>query len=388
MGIYEGTITETTQAFYLERLFDRSELRPAVRNRSESLVTDGDHDAKTVEVDAVGTFDGGWEFWDHLQYPERRNNFEFRPLFCVPSYEFTLPDWTFGRYDLVNLDVTARVLYYPFGLAVARFRVYFESSRPLDLADFIAFQRTVRQDLRVAGGTPSWADGGGPLVQEIFRPIDRWLFGANVPDTYVGRIGERPVATISFLYDAGALSERERGQLIRRDDRPLDEETLNSHAKPYIGRFDTDAISVARPGAVIQTGAFDEHRHWSRRWKRLQLLNNLYLAYDFAMLEDQHLTRIRDRLGATLDDLDSVSAARKPLTPRALQITDDLLRFGGQLRGTRGQVYEQLEPTDAKESANPVVDDYIDRLLSHETILQQTAGRLPATLLKYIPFAG
>lgn len=372
MGIKSGTITEFCQEFYIESIFDRSKIDNKFKNYCDSLLTDGSLPNRPLVVDNVGEFEGGWNFWKNLYSNERENNFHFQPEFCIPSNSIKFPEWIIDRYDLADYKVSPRVLYYPFGYFVVRVRVYFEFGEEKSIKEFLNFERSVQKNLYFSIGQKE------QTIQSIFRDINKFVFGDEVPEPYVGKNGDRKVCTISYLYEYSDLTKKDRARIIRRENRDVPERIATTVAEPFLGYLEGDRISVDPEGAAIVTPTFDSLSERNRRWKRIHLLNNIYIAYDFALLEQQHLKRIRDELSALLDEFNRGTLFGNPIEPRYLVVIESIMDFGIHLRVTRGEVYEELEPIEMKERLD--IDDYIDRVVNHESFMRS----FPKEILRFL----
>jgi hypothetical protein len=374
MGIKSGTITEVCQEFYTETLFRHKKISPEYKNICDSILTDGQAPSETLQIKDLGTFEGGWRFWNHLYEPEKERDFNFQPQFCIPSNDLEIPEWILNRYDLVDYKISPRVLFYPFGYFVVRARVFFEFEDEIPVDDFISFEKSLKNELIVS------PESGNGSIQDVFKPINDFVF-KNTPEYYVGKQGDRKTVRILYLYESERVSKEDRAKIIRRDKRALSDGEIEDVGQPYLGYFKHDEISVDPEGSVITTPNFKSISERNRRWKRIQLMNNIYLAYDFALLERQNLKRIRDNLRSLLDEFNFGSMAGNPIRPRYLVLLQSILDFGTNLRGTRGQAYESLEPMEMKESVGPNLDQYIDRLLKHDSVLRNILQRLPLPLM-------
>ncbi|MFA9418453.1 hypothetical protein [Natrinema sp. HArc-T2] len=367
MGIKSGTITELCQEFYIETIFDQSKISTEFKHYCDSLLTDGSLPDRPLTVDNVGEFEGGWSFWKNLYSNEKENNFHFQPEFCIPSNSVEVPEWIMSRYDLVDYKVSPRVLYYPFGYFVVRIRIYFEFESEKTVKEFLNFERSIQESLKIVIGQKKQS------IQSIFENINEFVFDDDVPEPYVGKNGDRKVSTISYLYEYSDVSKNDRARIMRRENREIPERIATTVAEPFLGYLEGDRISVDPEGAAIVTPTFDTLSERNRRWKRIHLLNNIYIAYDFALLERQHLKRIRDELSVLLDDFNRGTLFGNPIEPRYLVILEAIMDFGIHLRVTRGEVYEELEPIEMKDRVQPDIDDYIDRVVNHNSFLRNTS---------------
>ena len=384
MGIKEGTITEMSQEFYLEPLFEDAEVNTKLINVSNNILADGDTNNVDIDIPNVGSFNGGWDFWDNLSYTEKNSNFDFKPLFCKPDFKLQLSNYIEERYNLENSETTARILYYPFGLVVVRFRIYFEFRNETSVDEFINFEKSIRKDIKASfdSDIPEWTELSGSLIQNLFRPINDWMFTRRTPNEYRDRRGDRRVTRVLHLYTSTDLEDSDKSKLIRGDNRDRKDEIIAKEVSPYLGELPTDEFSVSRKGGIIQTNAFNEHQPWSRRWKRIHLLNNIYIAYDFATFEDVNAGIIRDKFSEKIDDLNRLGFTN-PITAKQIKGIEAALQSGKQFRQIRGRVYEQLEPTDRKNDIMPDIDENVNRLLNHETIIEKSISSL-TNPLKYL----
>lgn len=378
MGIKSGTLTEFTQEFYTETIFRQDKVRPHFQNSCDSLLTDGDPPNGSFQISNIGEFSGGWNFWHHLYAHEKENTFHFQPEFYIPSDGGSLPRWVVNRYNLEDYKISPRILFYPFGYFVVRVRIYFEFENKVSVGEFLNFERSVQEELSIS------TENKERNLQTIFTDINNYVFHDDIPEPYVGKCGDRKISTISYLYESDELSKSDRARIIRREDRDVPERIADNVTEPYMGYLKGDRISVDLDGAAVVTPSFSSLSERNRRWKRIHLLNNLYLAYDFAMLEEIHLKRIRDDLTELLDEFNTGKWFGNPISPRYLGILQAVIEFGIHLRVTRGEVYEELEPIEMKENVRPDIDDYIDRVLEHESVLGGLSDLIPKILLKRI----
>ncbi|WP_459193647.1 hypothetical protein [Halosimplex sp. J119] len=378
MGIKSGTLTEFTQEFYTEAIFRQDKLRSKFQNTCDSLITDGDPPSRPLYIDKIGEFTGGWNFWNQLYNHEKEHNFHFQPEFCVPSGGAHLPSWVINSYNLADYKISPRILFYPFGYFVVRVRVYFEFENEVPVREFLNFERSVQKELEIS------IENGDRDIQSIFMDINKSVFAGDIPEPYVGKNGDRKVCSITYLYESDELSKSERARIIRREERDIPERTANEVAEPYMGYLKGDRISVDLEGAAVVTPSFSPLSERNRRWKRIHLLNNLYLAYDFALLEERHLKRIRDDLTELLDEFNTENWFGNPISPRYLGILQAVLEFGAHLRVTRGEVYGELEPLEMKENVQPDIDDYVDRVINHESVLGGLSDLIPQVILRRI----
>lgn len=367
MSIKSGTITLTSQELYLEAIFDQNKLTPVVKNSCDSLITDGTIPECQISIGDIAEFSGKWTFWQKLYRQEREYNYNFSPLYSVISSGLKLPDWICHRYNIVDYKVSPRLLLYPFGLFVIRVRVYFEFEEYTSVNEFINFERSIINELKIGHSNES--------IQSIFKTVNKFMFN-DVPDYYIGRNMNRGIYKILYLYESNGLSELERAKIIRRETREITDKQVTETAKPYFGDYQEDRISVDSRGAILSTPLFECVSERNRRWKRIHLLNNMYIAFEFAQLEINNYKRIRDRLSTTLDKYNSRKVFRDPLSPRSMAILDSLLEFGVHLRDLRGELYSYLEPVDMKENVKPDVDQYIDRTINHQSYARALLNKI------------
>lgn len=248
---------------------------------------------------------------------------------------------------------------------MVRWRTYFEFSSSKSVEKFTNFQESLEKEIKIQNESDSID------IQSVFEEINEFVFRSDVPDYYVGKNRDRRVSTINYLYQYYDLNKQDRAKLIHQDSRNMKQRTALRASDPYLGYLQGDEISIDPKGAVIVTPAFDDIRGENRRWKRIHLLNNIYIAYDFALLERYHMKRIRDFLVQLLDEFNHGTILRNPLDHKYLAILDAVLEFGIHLKVTRGEVYNELEPVDMKERVKPDIDDTITRLLDHDPILKK-----------------
>jgi hypothetical protein len=383
MTVKEGTYTISSHHFIPEVLNDSSAIDTKFYNWSQSLLIEGNPPGsnQTYSLGSLGNFSGYWSFWDELHPIETDYFFNFAPQYEVLETEFELDQQFQSRYEIRDYKLSPRLLYYPFGLFVVRFRVYLEFknsqsvkelARLLDaLEDNIhVFSRDYRADPYLA-----WYSRDDSVVTEIFREVSRQIFDSSIPDTHQGYLGNKRTYPVNYIYQSEKLSDGQRAQLISRDARPLADHTISGKTDSKFGKIAGDQIYPDSSGMFVRTPYFQSISAKNRRWKRIQLLNNLYLASDIAIFERDYVQKLSDPLEGSLDGFTSGTLMGTPLSKKFLFLLRELLRFGPQLRVLRGQIYEALEPSSKTDLHDRVIR-FTDREIDHESTFREFAKSL------------
>lgn len=379
MAIQQGSITESVVHFVPEVIGEGGgTMDSRFELFSESLLRHGEppNSGETYSFGDIGGFQGPWEFWNDLRPQETDHNFHFRPRFSTLSIALELSPSFQERFSVSDYKISPRVVYYPFGLFVVRLRIYFKLSSPASVPEFIAFQNALFDNIDVWSRSPSadsyleWHSDSDNIVKSILGQVLESIFDGSVPDDHWGRAGDLHSYPITYLYGEHDLSADELFKITHQDTRDYRETHIQSLVNSKVGQFEGDEILVDGEGSTIHTPYFETISPKNRRWKRIRVLNNIYLATEIARFEQNNTGRLTSELDRDLDEFVEGTLYGVPLSPDFLVILRELLLFGNRLKDLRGDVYDELRP-ESKDRLYNQVTGYIDRDTQHESDLRQ-----------------
>jgi hypothetical protein len=378
MSIDEGSITYCVPYFVPEILCDSNNIDNRFRSFNESFLRTGlpPNSGEPYEFENIGGFDGPWTFWNKLRSYETHGNFTFQPRFGALDLALELDSNLQSRYDIVDAKITPRLLYYPFGLFVVRLRVYISLATSVASSTFVRLQNELFDAIDVwrrnsrSDTYLDWHSSGEHISRSILKQIVTTLFEIPLPDRHWGRLGDLYPYPITYLYGSHDLSLEEKFALTSQETREYNHDTMRAVVQPELGQFEGDEIIVDSSGSLVHTPYLDSIRPDSRRWKRLQVLNNLYLGSDLARFEKYHFGQISAELDKNLDEYVHGTLYGVPISTKLLVVLRELLDFGDGLKTLRGDVYTQLRP-EQKDHYYQQVQNTTDRATEHESELRK-----------------
>lgn len=382
MGIREGTVTLSTQLFLPEVLSDKGSLDPEFVNLNDSLLSDGTIPNDGYHVTDLGTLDGRWSFWNRLHSVEKDTTFHYSPLYLATSLDCQLSRWFTGEFSSDDYKINVRVLYYPFGLLVTRLRVYFRFDDEVSVEEFVRFRKQLSEQIQARSQATRYGRGLCGRDDNLLKVVNEQVLTEvfrDVPDTHWGRLGNLNPYVVTYLYEASGLGSDERAKLLKGDPRPLSDHIVEEMTGDGFGQLKDDTLVVDRTDALLHTPYFSTISPRNRRWKRIQLLNNIYLATELARYEHDYATTIQNQLKRTLDALNDGTITGVPLRPRYLVAMRESLSLGNRLRGVRAKAYNELEP-DHKDEYLRDLREYTGRMIEHDSELREAIRRLAPRL--------
>lgn len=145
---------------------------------------------------------------------------------------------------------------------------------------------------------------------------------------------------------------------------------MQAVVEPVLGKFEDDEIVVDSRGSLVHTPYVASVSANNRRWKRLQVLNNIYLGTDLARFEKYHFGHLMTELDKNLDEFVYGTLYGVPISSKFLAVLRELLDFGDALKTLRGDAYEVLRP-EQKDHYYQQIEDATNRASEHESELRK-----------------
>ena len=377
--ITECSVTFSSRYFLPEVISGQRSVNNQLENVTNALLYDSSIPDAEVSIGDLGRSTGKWDFFNRLYPPERDTVFDYAPMFLIPRDNWRItPFFTHDRFE--DSKVSIRVLYYPFGLFVVRARIYLKFKDPQSPGEFADIRDDLQQKIHpykcskdgsCRSNHPNWYSNNNTI--SLLEECLRWAFSEDIPNHHWGRLSEVPIHQTTYVYDDIEPNDNELATLVTGDARPTSEDHISRWATPQFGDLKNDVLVTKPQGSVLITPYFSNINASSRRWKRIQLLNNKYLSTDFAIFKRQFSVTVLRELRQLLDEISSGSLTGDPIEPKRLVMIREAFTFGSSLRGIRHRFYDELAPTESEVGQ---VDSYINRIVDHDPKLREGVKNL------------
>lgn len=377
MKVREGTVTWNAHVFVPDAVFERQQLSTRVKHIADVMLdTDGADpeslpDSNGFDFGKMGSLRGYWDFWDRLHADETDSCFSYAPLFMAVQSSLSF-DRSFRREfdDLADTKVTPRVLYYPFGAIVVRLRLYFEFSDPVSVDRFVDFKRSASSSLSFGYRSGvEYSRRDTPLLALKLRTLE-WLFDGDPPDRLYGAAGDEKTYDVTYLYNELDPTNEGLAKLLSTDSRALSEYFVERKTRPSFGKLSQDEFIVKSDGAVLYTPEFLDVSPNRRRWKRIQVLNNVYLAVDLGLYERYGVSKLQNAFRELLESLNRGTVAGNVTDAKSLAMASESHRLGDSLSGLRRRAYEELQPDNQTEQRE-AISEFVSRVVEQDSDLRE-----------------
>ena len=398
MAVQECSLTLSSNLFLSELYDERSRLDNNLVNVIDTVLIDGTIPNANFQV-RRSSFDGFWSFWEDLHEVEKDCTLNYSPLFNdyppsdgYASHQLELSERIIEEHQIEDSKLTCRIVFYPFGLLVIRLRAYLYFGDEIEIEELISLANILPKEIgrRLAKKGPFSILLGEDSTESLFKSIFEEFLSAAflggkasksaVPDEYWGQLGSINPFPIIYIYDDEQLSDSETAKLIKLDRRNLAARYVESITSPVLGHLENDTIVVSKQGALLQTPYFSSISSANRRWKRMQLLNNIYLASELANFERDFGYKYTNILQSTLDELNSGTVIGTPIQPKYLVMMRESLLLGPRLCGVRNRVYDELSPNNHSQYISQI-DEYTNRIIDHSSMVRDGIKKLAPGLI-------
>lgn len=193
----------------------------------------------------------------------------------------------------------------------------------------------------------------------------------------ISKASEIPTYPVVYAYDAQNIQPKDILQMFRYSHQSYDSAYVDRHTSRKLGKYAEDNIYILPFGGFAHTNAFEHLDYESKRKRRLELVNSLYVGSDLAHFMNHMDDLINQRLQSIDNQIVDGTLRGSPMSLKTVKLLHDLILLTRNIGSLRKRVYDEIRPDGVEDRVESNLERTVTKLANHESDFRQGIKNSP-----------